>query len=103
MDLQKDGRLESSGVQLINIAVDPVSALAPEVSRFGITTPMLSDQRKQTCVTFGVNCQSMGGKPGHAFVLVGKEGNVKWAKDYGGTMYVEPNEVYSEVLKGLQR
>ncbi len=103
MDLQKDGRLESSGVQLINIAVDPISALAPEVSRFGITTPMLSDQRKQTCVTFGVNCQSMGGKPGHVFVLVDTDGKIKWAKDYGGIMYVKPDEVYAEVAKSLRR
>jgi len=103
VDLQKDGRLESNGVQLLNVAVDPVAALAPEVARFGITTPMLSDQRKQACDTFGVNCQSMGGKPGHVFVLTDAAGNVKWAKDYGGTMYVEPDEIYAEVTKGLQR
>jgi len=102
VDLQKDGGLESNGVQLVSIAMDPVSELTPEVARFGITTPMLSDQRKQACTTFGVNCQSMGGKPGHVFVLTDAGGNVRWAKDYGGIMYVEPKDIVAQVTRALQ-
>ena len=43
-----------------------------------------------------------GGEPGHVFVLVGKDGLIKWIRDYSAeTMYVEPNEVYQEVSRRL--
>jgi hypothetical protein len=43
------------------------------------------------------------GEPGHTFVLVGKDGKVKWIWDYGapdngGRMYVPPNEFVPEIL-----
>jgi|GEM_PF-2942796 len=43
-----------------------------------------------------------GGEPGHVFVLVGKDGLVKWIRDYGAeTMYVEVDELYQEVSRRL--
>ncbi len=44
----------------------------------------------------------MGGKPGHVFVLVDTDRKIRWTKDYGGVMYVEPKEIDAEVAKALQ-
>lgn len=47
------------------------------------------------------------GGPGHTFVLVDKEGVVRWIQDYGakengGRMYVPLDELYTEVSGRLQ-
>jgi hypothetical protein len=47
------------------------------------------------------------GEPGHTFVLIGKDGKVKWirdcgAPDNGGRMYVPPNELVTEILGAIQ-
>lgn len=99
MDLEKDGRLKGKKVQLLSVMVDPPSALAPEVGKYEIKTPVLTDTTRSTCSSYRINCQAMGGKPGHAFVLIGKDGNIKWTKDYGSLMYVDVDTIYQEVAK----
>lgn len=46
------------------------------------------------------------GKPGHIFVLVGKDGVIKWAKDYAipdqnSVMYVGVDDLNGEISKHL--
>ena len=46
------------------------------------------------------------GKPGHIFVLVGKDSMVKWVKDYAvpgqnAVMYVSPDELNMEIGQRL--
>ena len=48
------------------------------------------------------------GEPGHTFFLVGADGNIVWLRDYGGVehggvMYVEPDELVSQVTQQLER
>lgn len=88
-------------VQLVSVMVDPPSALAPEVEPFNITTPVVTDTSSSVCSAYRINCQHMGGKPGHAFVLVGKDGTIKWTRDYGSLMYVEVDDIYQEVAQKL--
>jgi peroxiredoxin len=88
-------------VTLLKISVDPLEDLRQEVDRFGIETPMLSDEDLQVADAYGLPL-THGGEPGHIFVLVGKDGQVKWVKDYGapengGLMYVEVDELRREV------
>ncbi len=88
-------------VAVLSIMINPLAALQAEVTRFKITTPVLSDQNKLACASFNIDCASMGGVPGHAFVLVDKDGMIKWRKDYGGVMYVKVDEVDQEVSRAL--
>ena len=99
MDLERDGRLKELDVELVSIMVDPLPDLAGEVKKYGITGPVLSDGDRKVCASYKVNCQSMGGKPGHTFLLVGKDGVSKWFRDYGALMYVQVDALYDEFAK----
>jgi peroxiredoxin len=74
---------------------------------YGITTPLLSDSDKRVSEAYGVmQWATPNGEPGHTFVLVGKDGKVKWIQDYGspqtrGVMYVPVDELYREVKQRL--
>lgn len=88
-------------VALLKIAVDPIEELKAEAERLDIETPMLSDEDAQVTSAYGIPL-AHGGEPGHTFVLVGRDGQVKWVKDYaapenGGLMYVEVEELRREV------
>ena len=92
-------------MELVSIAVDPLAELAPEVQQSGIQSTFLSDEDGQITKAYGIPL-THGGDPGHTFVLVGKDGLVKWIKDYaapenGGLMYVEVEELYREVIDRL--
>ena len=85
--------------------MDPLAELAQDVERLGIQSPYLSDEDSRVSKAYGIPL-THGSEPGHTFILVGKDGRVKWIKDYaapenGGLMYVESDEVYEEVSKGL--
>jgi len=88
-------------VALLKISVDSLDELKHEADRLEIQTPMLSDEDLQVVNDYGLPL-THGGEPGHIFVLVGKDGRVKWVKDYGasengGLMYVEVDELRQEV------
>lgn len=87
---------------LVTMVVDPLPAMQKELEQLRLAPkgPVVSDRSGAICdsyASYGVNCQHMGGKPGHAFVLVDKEGQIKWQKDYGGQMYVEVDEVVATI------
>ena len=92
-------------VALLSIAVDSRGELGQETERPNIQTPILSDEDAAVTKSYGIPL-SHGGEPGHTFVLVGKDGRVKWAKDYaapqnGGLMYVKVDELRREVASKL--
>ena len=92
-------------VSLLKISVDPLDELRRERDRLGIQTPILSDEDLSVVKAYGLPL-THGGEPGHIFVLVGKDGRVKWVKDYGapengGLMYVQVEELRREVASRL--
>ena len=103
MDLQKSDQFQELNVQLVSIAVDPVTNLAEDASRLGITTPFVSDGDGHVSEAYGSASWSLrGGEPGHVFVFVDEQGVVRWVKDYaasenGALMYVAVDELYGEV------
>lgn len=91
-------------IELISVMADPMPELAAETKRFAITTPVASDRDNKTCRAYGIgrNCASMGGKPGHVFVMVGKDGLIKWVRDYDMLMYVPVHQVYQDLARVWQ-
>lgn len=100
MDLQRDERFRALGIEILSVAVDPLPLLAAELKLRGIETPMLSDESKSVSKRYGIPL-AHGGEPGHVFVLIDKEGRIRWFKDYGGRMYVNTDELYTEVQPRL--
>jgi peroxiredoxin len=108
VDLEDSPDFRSLNVALVSIAIDPVSDLSQAVSEFGISTPLLSDKERNVSESYGVLQWAMpNGEPGHTFVLVGKNGKVKWVRDYGapengGLMWVSVDVLYREIAARLK-
>ena len=108
MDLEGSPDFQSLNVALVSIAIDPVSDLSQAVNQFGISTPLLSDEGRKVSESYGVLQWAMpNGEPGHTFVLVGKNGKVKWIRDYrapenGGLMWVSVDVLYREMAARLK-
>ncbi len=108
MDLESSPDFQSLDVALVSIAIDPVADLSQAVKEFGISTPLLSDEGRTVSESYGVLQWAMpNGEPGHTFVLVGKNGKVKWVRDYGapengGLMWVSVDVLYQELASRLQ-
>lgn len=99
-------------VKLLYVALDSPEAMSKASSRYGLKSPVLSYQDAQTEQDYDLLPYSMGmgRRAGHTFVLVGKDGEILWRKDYwpsvgmsvpGGRMFVPGSEILSEVQKVL--
>lgn len=116
-DIQKEyDKFESLEIEVLTITVDPLNALIKESQKRGITLPVLDDGVDlSVSKTYDVLDNSMhpGSRPGHSFILIGKDGNIIWKKDYypagqnmggmnmnmGGRMYVPVEELLKEISK----
>jgi peroxiredoxin len=82
VDLEGSPDFQSLDVALVSIAIDPVADLSLAVNQFGISTPLLSDEERNVSESYGVLQWAMpNGEPGHTFILVGKNGKVKWVEE----------------------
>jgi peroxiredoxin len=107
VDLQKDAAFQATGIALVNVGTDSPQDLERAARNYGITTPLLSDQNREMSRAFGVLQWAMpSGEPGHTFVLIGKDGRVKWIQDYGapqngGLMYVPVADLLRAIKTAL--
>lgn len=103
MDLETDPAWQALEVAILSIALDPADQQAAVKQEYGIQAPMLVDADQAVSTAYDVmQWASATGEPGHTFVLVDRAGRIAWIRDYGapqngGTMYVEPDELVSEV------
>lgn len=119
-DIQKEyDKFESLDMEVITITVDPLNALIKESTTRGITLPVLEDEDLSVSKAYDVLDHSMhpGSRPGHSFILIGKDGNIVWKKDYypagtniggmnmspDGRMYVPVGELLEEIYKVAYR
>jgi peroxiredoxin len=107
VDLEGSAQFQALDLALLSIAIDPMDQLALAVRSWGVSTPHLSDAGGKVSESYGVLQWAMAnGEPGHTFVLIGRDGNIKWIKDYGapangGLMYVPIDQLYPEVAAPL--
>ena len=108
VDLQNSSEFQSTGAQLLSIAIDPAAEQAKEALTLGITVPMLVDDGSVTKL-YGADKFALGnGEPSHTFALVNSNGNLVWFKDYGApdnpnrTMYVEVSELVTFIEQALR-
>jgi peroxiredoxin len=102
VDLQNSKEFQSLDVELLSISPDSLEAWEEGASEFGIQTPVLSDAGNRVASAYGVMRWGMGSEPGHTFVLVDRDGLIRWIKDYGapqngGLMYVPPEDLVPHI------
>jgi len=95
-------------VALVSIAIDPAEQQLPLIDEYGITAPMAVDAHSEVSARYDVLKWALpNGEPGHTFVLVNREGEVAWIRDYGApdlptrTMYVEVPELVEQIRAAL--
>jgi peroxiredoxin len=110
VDLQNSSDFQSLNVQVISIARDSITEMAPEAQSLGITSiPVLSDPNLKVSESYDVLQWAIeNGEPSHTFILVDGVGKIAWIKDYGApdnpnrTMYVEVDELVHFVKSNLE-
>lgn len=110
--LQKDlPRFRALGIgPIVSITTDPLGDIEQKVKDEGITIPVLSDPgaKFSSAGAWGTNkyqMQMMGERNGHTFILVGKNGRIRWRADYGGapkyTMFVPDGRLLTDLRQGM--
>ena len=107
VDLEGSQQFQALPITLVSISIDPTPQLAEAVAEFGVTSPHLYDKDGVVTAAYGADQWAMpSGEPGHTFVLVGRDGMVRWIRDYaapanGGLMYVPPADLLPELQSAL--
>lgn len=84
-DIQKVyDKFQQLDIEVLTITVDPMNALKKESAKRGIMLPVLEDADLKISTAYDVLEDSMhpGSRPGHTFVLIGKDGEILWKKAY---------------------
>jgi peroxiredoxin len=93
--------------QLVTITTNSLDQLKQKVADEQIRTPVLSDPDVSVSRAYNANQYGMMGDQmdGHSFVLVGRDGVIKWRADYGGSpkyiMYLPVSRLIADIRKGL--
>jgi peroxiredoxin Q/BCP len=111
--IQKDlPKFRALGIgPIVNITTDQLGDIQQKVKDEGITIPVLSDvgAKFSRAGAWGTNkyqMQMMGDRNGHTFILVGKNGRIRWRADYGGapkyTMFVPDDRLLADLRQGMK-
>lgn len=102
--IQRDyEQFRALGVDVAGVTVDPLDQLVLKVRQERITLPVLADDEalvSRIYDTLRFGSMHPGERPGHTFILVGRDGRVRWRRDFR-EMFV-PNEVLLQGLRALR-
>lgn len=117
VDIEKrQAEFDGLDTEVVMITIDPPGALAQAKAQYGIKDTFLYDNSLMASAKYDVLRDSMhpGERPGHVFVLVDKQGIIKWRfsaykppkngdqhSGSTGTMYVPVDNILSNVKTGL--
>lgn len=99
--IEEDGGLAKAGVPLVAVVMNPAGPVQAELRRFGLGTPYLVDPGGSISGAYKtLGTGHHADLPGHTFILVGPDGDIRWRGDYPG-MWVEPAELTRDVLSKI--
>jgi peroxiredoxin len=101
-------RFRALGIdEMVAVTTNSLAQLQQKVADENIRTSVLSDPSMSVSKMYGANQYGMMGDSadGHSFLVVGKDGVIKWRADYGGppnyTMYVPVSNLIDDLKRGL--
>jgi peroxiredoxin len=99
-------QLRAAGVDaVVSITTDPADLIGRKVTDEKLSTPVLSDPTLAVSRTYQANEYGMMGdmRDGHSFVLVGRDGVIRWRADYGGapdyTMFLPTDRMLADLAR----
>ena len=99
--LEADAAFSDLDVTLVPVVMNPTTQVQTELRRFGVRTPYLSDPDGSVSRAYDtLGTGHHADLPGHSFVLVDPDGQMRWRGDYPG-MWVEPGELATSVAAEL--
>lgn len=93
---------------IVSVTTDPLSLIAQKARDDGLTIPVLSDSGGRVSDAYDARSYAMMGhaRDGHTFVLVGRDGRIRWRADYGGppkyTMFVPVDTLLAQLRSGAE-
>lgn len=91
--------LDKANITVLGVAPNDLATIKPELTRFGLRTPMVADSSLAASRAYDTLGRGMHPDlPGHTFVLVGPDGTERWRGDYP-SMWVDPQKLLADVLK----
>ena len=97
-DLKEFSAMET---EVFAVMVDQPSLLASEAQRWGLTLPILVDQSTSVSQAYDALGGMHANKPDHQFILIGKDGVVRWSQNYP-SMSVGSDQVVQQVRSVAQ-
>ena len=99
--IEKDqASFNALGVTVLPIVMNTKDQITRDMNDYGVTTPFLLDDGKVS-TAYGTLGKGMhAGLPGHAFVLIDKDGVQRWSGEYP-SMFVPTAELLTQVRKSL--
>ncbi len=103
-EIERNGAaFASAGITILPIVANAVEMTRGEVARFGLSTPYLVDQDTSVSNAYGMIGNGMHADlPGHGFVLVDGDGNLRWRMEYP-SMYVSASALLTSVTDALSQ
>jgi peroxiredoxin len=99
-------QLRAAGVDaVVSITTDPANLIGRKVTDEKLSIPVLSDPTLAVSRTYQANEYGMMGdmRDGHSFVLVGRDGVIRWRADYGGapdyTMFLPTDRMLADLAR----
>ena len=108
---QNQSAFEALGITtIVSVTTDPYGQLQQKASDEQLTIPVLADENGSVSDTYQAlryGRSDMGVTPGDTFILVGKDGKIKWRADYGGppkhTMQLPVDQLLADLKAGVGR
>jgi peroxiredoxin Q/BCP len=107
---QERGKFRALGIKtIVSITTDPLDLIKEKAQDEDLEMPILADEDAHVSDTYDARTYSMTWmKPprdGHSFILIGKDGRIRWRADYGGppkyTMFLPVDALITDLRSGL--
>ena len=99
--IEKDrASFDALGVTVLPIVMNTKEQILRDMNDYGVTTPFLLDDGKVSAAYGTLGKGMHAGLPGHAFVLIDKDGIQRWSGEYP-SMFVPTADLLTQVRKNL--
>ncbi len=98
---QKQAEFSKAGFTVLPIVMNTSAQIEADTASYAVKTPFLIDGGTASAVYGTLGKGMHEGMPGHSFVVVDKDGVVRWSGDYP-SMWLDPSELLSKASDAIK-